>query len=130
MKKIIIIAFATLLSSCSSMSTLEDIENNKPSEIEVVNKDISTVFNDIARNAKFCFANNSATNYTVHSNLNGNSGEIIVMTGAELVSANIWLVARLEKQGNNTKIKYTAGNSIWKRWVNKMRRWAIGKSGC
>ena len=84
----------------------------------------------MARNTKFCFANNSSTNYTVHTNLNGNSGEVIIMTGAELVSADIWLAARLTKLGNKTIIKYKTGSPAWSKWVKKMINWAHGKSGC
>lgn len=112
------------------MSTLNDIETTKPTKSEVVNKDITLVYNSISRNAKFCFANNSATNYTVDNNLTGNTGEIIIMTGAELVSADIWFVARLKKQDNKTVISYTIGSKPWESLIKKFSNWAVGKNGC
>ena len=54
----------------------------------------------------------------------------MIVTGAELVSPNIWLVARLKKNGNKTEIKYTAGNSIWKENIVKMKQWAKGGTDC
>ncbi len=130
MKKLIFALMIISISSCSSMSSLKDIDKIEANDTEILDKNLVDVYNDISRATKFCFANNSATNYNIISNINDVSGEVMIVTGAELVSPNIWLVARLKKNGNKTEIKYTAGNSIWKENIVKMKQWAKGGTDC
>ena len=130
MRLSLILITSLMLSSCSSMSSLEDVKSAEPTETELVDRSITEVYRDLELATKFCFANNSATNYNVVSSLSGSKGKVMVVTGAELGSSNVWLVASIQKEGKSTRVNHTSGNSLWKRHITKMKGWARGKTDC